>query len=109
MAVAAPAVSTNSACLESAAGSESVTSPAATLLRPPGRSGRAGFFGLPPARPPLGLAKPMALKPALRWTMPIMALRETGLPRSALKRPAMREADSPSFSKAAISSISFSV
>jgi len=51
----------------------------------------------------------MALKPALRWTMPMMALRETGLPRSALKRPAMREADSPSFSKAAISSISFSV
>ncbi|WP_165349869.1 MULTISPECIES: hypothetical protein [unclassified Mesorhizobium] len=51
----------------------------------------------------------MARRPALRCTMPMMALRETGLPRRALKRPAMREAESPSLSQAAISSISFSV
>ena len=51
----------------------------------------------------------MVFSALLRWTMPMMALRETGLPRSAVKRTAILVADRPSFSQTAISCNSVSV
>jgi hypothetical protein len=41
-------------------------------------------------------------KSALRWTMLMTALREAGLPRSALSRIAILAADNPSFSQLAM-------
>ncbi|MER9003765.1 hypothetical protein NKI15_09050 [Mesorhizobium sp. M0862] len=69
----------------------------------------AFFLGRPPDLPPLGLAKPMVFNALLRWTMPMMELRETGLPRSAVKRTAIPVADRPSLSQTAISCNSVSV